>query len=153
ILGCLCFIAFMAEGALLDWSAEYLRSNLDYDIAIAGIGYSAFSIAMAVGRFLGNRAIKKLGSQLVFQLGCLVAATGFAIVITASWTSCELFGFVLIGLGASNIVPIVFSSSGKLTNISSNTALTIVTTCGYIGLLVGPVFVGFLAEATTPEFS
>jgi MFS family permease len=153
ILGCLCFIAFMAEGALLDWSAEYLRSNLEYDVAIAGIGYSIFSIAMAAGRSFGNRAIKKLGSQLIFQLGCLIAALGFAIVITASWTSCELFGFALIGLGASNIVPIVFSSSGKLSNISSNTALTIVTTCGYIGLLVGPVFVGILAEATSLSLS
>lgn len=153
ILGCLCFIAFMAEGAMIDWSAEYLHSSLEYDVSIAGIGYSAFSIAMATGRAFGNRAIKNLGSQLVFQLGCLIAAAGFATVITAVWTGCELIGFVLIGLGASNVVPIIFSSSGKLSNISSNTALTIVTTCGYIGLLVGPAFIGFLAKATSLSLS
>lgn len=153
ILGALCFIAFMTEGSMLDWSAEYLSSNLNYELSIAGIGYSAFSIAMAVGRFLGNRVIKNFGVQLVFQLGCCIAAIGLAIIVTAFYTQCEILGFILIGLGASNVVPILFSSSGKLDNISSNTSLTIVTTFGCMGLLIGPAGIGFLAEATSLSLS
>jgi predicted MFS family arabinose efflux permease len=155
ILGVLCFIAFMAEGSILDWSAEYLRSNLHYETTIAGIGYSFFSIAMAVGRSIGDRVIEKLGPKAVFQLGTFIAASGFLVVVYLStfWQHSELLGFILIGLGASNIVPIIFSSSGKVSGISTDTALTIVTTFGYIGLLIGPAFIGFLAQATSLSLS
>ena len=153
ILGALCFIAFMAEGSMLDWSAEYLRSNLNYDTSTAGIGFALFSVAMAFGRFIGDRAIRKFGPIEVFQWGCLIAASGFLIVVNASWGYFELLGFCLIGVGASNSVPILFGCSGKLSNISSNNALTIITTCGYIGLLFGPAVLGLIAQATTLSFA
>lgn len=149
ILGGLCFIAFMAEGSILDWSAEYLRSNLNYEASRAGIGYALFSIAMATGRFMGDRLIRQFNPTQIFQIGSLLAASGFLIIVNVTWGYFELIGFCLIGLGASNIVPILFSSSGKLSNISSDTALTIVTTFGYMGLLLGPVFIGFLAQLTS----
>jgi predicted MFS family arabinose efflux permease len=146
-LGILCFIAFMAEGSMLDWSAEYLVSNLQYTPAIAGIGYAIFSIAMALGRFIGDRVVKRLGVLTVFQAGCLLAASGFLFIVGVPYA--ELIGFFFIGLGASNVVPILFSSSGRLTDVSSNTALSVITTCGYVGLLVGPAFIGFIAEMTS----
>jgi MFS family permease len=152
-LGGLCFIAFMAEGSMLDWSAEYLHSNLDYEASLAGIGYALFSIAMAIGRFIGDRLIQRFGSMQIFQIGSLVAASGFLIVVNLNWGYLELLGFCLIGLGASNVVPILFSSSGRLPEISSNTALTTVTTCGYVGLLLGPALIGFLAQATNLSFA
>jgi len=153
VLGGLCFIAFMAEGSMLDWSAEYLHSEMHYDISTAGIGYAIFSIAMASGRFIGDRMIQKLGSMQVFQLGCLAAACGFLMVVFSPWHYCELLGFCLVGLGASNVVPILFGYSGKIPGVSSDSALTMITTCGYMGLLFGPALIGFVAQATNLSFA
>lgn len=147
VLGALCFIAFMAEGCMLEWSAEFLRSSLHYSTSHAGIGYALFSVAMATGRFLGNRVIGRLGPSLTFRMSSLLAAGGFIILVTSLWPYAELIGFVMIGLGASNIVPILFSSSGKLQIMAPHSALAIVTSFGYAGLLMGPPLVGFVANS------
>jgi len=152
-LGILCFIAFMAEGSMLDWSAEFLLSSLNYHESWAGIGYALFSITMAFGRLIGNRIIQHYGVNTIFQLGSFTAAAGFLILVTVQVGYCELLGFVLIGLGASNLVPILFSASGKLANTPANFALTIVSSFGYIGILIGPACIGFLANATTLSIS
>ncbi len=149
LLGVMCFIAFMAEGAMLDWSAEFLRSALHYEAALAGIGYALFSIAMAGGRLTGDRLIQRFGSLAVFQVGSLVAAGGFLVVVTSSWGYGELLGFCLIGIGAANIVPILFSTSGRLPATSPSYALSVVTTVGYLGMLIGPACIGFIAQATS----
>ncbi len=152
-LGILCFIAFMAEGSMLDWSAEFLRSSLHYDASMAGIGYALFSITMACGRLIGDNLIRRFGALSVFQAGSLMAASGFLVVVNGGRTFEELLGFCLIGFGASNIVPILFSASGRLPATSPSYALAIVTTVGYIGMLVGPAFIGFVAEAMTLSFA
>jgi predicted MFS family arabinose efflux permease len=152
-LGVLCFISFMAEGSMLDWSAEFLRSSLYYDASIAGIGYALFSIAMAAGRLIGDNLIRRFGVLSLFQAGSLIAASGFLIVVNGGWGYAELLGFCLIGFGASNMVPILFSASGRLPTASPNYALTVVTTVGYMGMLIGPAFIGFIAEAKTLSFA
>jgi len=145
-LGALCFIGFMTEGAMLDWSAEFLHSNLNYATSTAGMGYGLFSIAMAVGRFIGDSVIKRFGSTCVFQAGSFIAALGILLVVNGLY---EWIGFCIIGLGASNVVPILFSNSGKIPAVSPSSALTVVTTCGYLGLLFGPVLIGHVASLTT----
>lgn len=145
MLGALCFIAFMAEGAMMDWSAEYLHSHLDY-ASLSGLGYALFSIAMAFGRFIGDDLRKKWGSNITFQMGIFLASTGF-ILVAFPFYYLEIVGFILIGLGASNTVPILFGSSG------SSGALTLITTCGYLGLLFGPAMIGLLSEATSLSFA
>lgn len=148
-LGAICFISFMAEGSMLDWSAEYLRSVRAYDPSIAGIGYALFSIAMAFGRLVGDQLISRSGIIKVFQRGCFLAAAGFFLVVYPWFLHGELLGFCLIGFGASNIVPILFSVSGRIPDTNAGHTLTIVTTLGYTGGLIGPAFIGFLAEATS----
>jgi predicted MFS family arabinose efflux permease len=149
LLGLICFISFMAEGSMIDWSAEFLHSSLNYEPTVAGIGYAIFSIAMAFGRLVGDQLIQRFNVLSVFQVGCFLAAAGFALVISLNLHYLELFGFCLIGFGASNIVPILFSASARVSTASPDMALTIVTTFGYVGSLVGPAFIGFVAEATT----
>lgn len=153
LLGMICFIAFMAEGSMVDWSAEFLRSSLNYDPAFAGIGYALFSISMALGRLVGDRIIRRYNVFIVFQAGSFLAACGFVMVVYLGVTYSELFGFCLIGFGASNMVPILFSSCGRLPAASPGFVLTIVTTLGYVGALIGPACIGILAEATTLSFA
>ena len=111
---------------MLDWSAEFLRSSLHYEASLAGIGYALFSIAMACGRLTGDKLIQRFGIFAVFQAGSLIAASGFLVVVNAGWGYVELLGFCLIGIGAANVVPILFSASGRLPTTSPSYALTVV---------------------------
>ena len=152
-LGILCFILFLAEGAMLDWGAVFLIVNDNYDEAIAGIGYASFSIAMAIGRWAGDKLTQKWGAVKMIQFGGFIAATGLFIALGVHWKYVELVGFFLVGIGASNIVPLLFSAAGRIPGTSSSLGLTVVTTFGYVGILLGPALIGFVAEATSLLFA
>lgn len=148
-LGVLCFICFLTEGAMLDWSAVYLIYNQGYATAMAGIGYALFSVAMAFGRFIGDMLTQSMGSSRLLQLGSLITAAGLFLAVHPPWFYAELIGFIMVGIGASNLVPILFSNAGRLPNISPSSALSVVTSLGYLGILLGPALIGFIAEAST----
>lgn len=152
-LGMLCFIMFLAEGAMLDWGAVFLRSNGHYDEKIAGIGYAMFSVAMAIGRWTGGSLTQRFGPVNMIRFGGLIAACGLLIALNIEWSYVELVGFFLVGIGASNVVPLLFSAAGRIPETSASFALTVVTTFGYTGILLGPALIGFFAEATSLWFS
>ena len=145
-LGLLCFAAFLSEGAMLDWSALFLKENRGVDPSFTGAGYAAFSIAMAVTRLFGDRLVSWLKNDKIVILGSLVAATGMFTAIYMPWLGGTLSGFFLIGLGAANIVPVFFSEAGKLKGVSSAMAVSVIATFGYGGQLAGPAFLGFIAQ-------
>jgi predicted MFS family arabinose efflux permease len=149
LLGVLCFIVFLAEGSMLDWSAVFLRDVRGVDASRAGIGYAAFSIAMATGRLLGDRITAHVGPMAIVRIGGLLAASGFLLATCVPWAPAALIGFMLVGLGASNIVPVLFSAAGALPHTSPGITIATVTTLGYAGMLAGPALIGFAAHATT----
>ncbi|WP_276089208.1 MFS transporter [Pedobacter sp. JY14-1] len=145
-LGILCFSAFLAEGAMLDWSAVFLRDVKGIASEFSGAGYAAFSVAMATMRLLGDRLVERFNNKTVVAGGSLIAASGLVISIVSPWMPLVLFGFILLGIGAANIVPIFFSDAGRLNNIPSTVSLPAVTTLGYAGQLAGPALLGFIAH-------
>lgn len=147
LLGALCLIVFLAEGAMLDWSAVFLRAERGFAIADAGLGYAAFSVAMAAGRLLGDRITTRLGPVRIARAGSALAAAGFVVATGVPWSAAALAGFVLVGLGASNIVPVLFSAAGRIADTPPSVALATVTTLGYAGVLCGPAAIGFVAHA------
>lgn len=149
LLGALCFISFLAEGAVLDWSALFLRDLRGVDVALAGIGYAAFSLAMVAGRLTGDSLTRRFGVRHMLQTGSAVAAGGFLIAALVPGSTAALGGFILIGIGAANIVPVLFSASGRVPGVPPGIALAAMTTIGYAGLLLGPALIGFVADATS----
>lgn len=149
LIGALCFISFLAEGAMLDWSALLLRDFRGYSAAFAGIGYACFSVAMAVGRLTGDRVVKRLGPVWTVRLGALLASLGLLMSALMPWHVLTLPGFVLIGLGAANVVPVMFSAAGRLPNVAPAVSIAAVTTIGYAGLLLGPALIGFIAHGSS----
>ena len=146
LLGLLCFVSFMAEGSMLDWSAVFLRDFRGFAPSTAGIGYACFSVAMALGRLTGDRLIQRIGPVWAVRVGAGLAATGFALAASVPWPGAALAGFVLVGLGASNIVPVMFSAAGRLPGSSPAIAIAAVTMLGYAGLLSGPALIGFISR-------
>lgn len=52
-IGFLCFVMFLAEGSMLDWSALFLTTLHGMDPSQAGMGYAVFAVAMTLGRLNG----------------------------------------------------------------------------------------------------
>ncbi|UKB85206.1 MFS transporter [Chryseobacterium sp. MEBOG06] len=146
ILGFMCFIVFLSEGAMLDWSAIFLRDNKGVESEFSGIGYAAFSVAMAVMRLTGDSLISKLNSKIVVIGGSVLAALGVLILIFSPWLALSLAGFVLLGVGAANIVPVFFSEGGKIPGLSPTVTIPVISTMGYAGQLAGPALLGFIAH-------
>jgi predicted MFS family arabinose efflux permease len=149
LLGFLCMVVFLAEGSMLDWSAVFLRFSRGFDASSAGLGYAAFSIAMALCRLMGDRITAHIGPVAIVRGGSLIAAAGFLAATLIPWGPAALLGFVLVGIGASNIVPVLFSAAGRLGGASPGVAIAIVTALGYAGMLAGPAGIGFVAHLST----
>lgn len=152
-IGFLCFIVFLAEGSILDWSAVFLTSLRGVAFSYAGLGYSLFSITMMIGRLTGDRIVSKFGGRKVVLFGGISAAMGLVIVVFIPNWIASLFGFALLGLGASNIVPVLYSILGRQKVMPVNLAVSAVSTFGYSGVLAGPALIGFIAHATSLVFA
>ena len=148
-IGFLSLICFLAEGAILDWGAVFLTSVRNVAPSYAGWGYTIFSIAMTVCRLTGDRVVQALGSFRIILFGGLCAAAGLAVAVLAPSWLVALIGFGMVGLGASNIVPVLFSAAGRQTAMPPNLAIAAITFLGYTGGLLGPAVIGFVAHAAS----
>ncbi|MGK9234672.1 MFS transporter [Inquilinus limosus] len=146
VLGLLTFVLFQAEGAVLDWSAVFLHESRGQDPAVAGLGYAMFAVAMAVMRLAGDGITSRFGGETVVRLGSTLAAAGFLLAILAPWPVAGLIGFALVGVGAANVVPVLFSAAGRVPGMPPGLAISTIATLGYCGILVGPAAIGFVAD-------
>ncbi|MCC7007911.1 MAG: MFS transporter [Acidobacteria bacterium] len=147
LLAGLAAVTFLVEGALLDWSALLITGAGFVEVARGGVGYMLFAIAMTAGRLVGDALTARLGDGPTLLWGSGLAIAGFVVLLAVPVVPVALTGFVLIGLGAANIVPILFRHAGRQTSMPAGLAIAAVTTTGYAGVLVGPAAMGFVADA------
>ena len=146
VLGAICFAIFLAEGAVLDWSAVFLTEYRQVPEARGGLGFACFAAAMTVGRMTGDRVVARLGRHVVVVLGALIATCGLLTTVFVPAWQAALFGYALIGIGCANIVPVMFSAIGRQDSMPQAVAVPAVTTLGYLGILAGPAAIGFIAH-------
>jgi predicted MFS family arabinose efflux permease len=148
-IGLLCFVAFQAEGAVLDWSGVYLSGTQGMATAYAGLGYVAFTVTMTIGRLTGDRIVERFGGTLVIVVGGLCSAGGFTLTSLAPNWPLALLGCSLIGLGCANIVPVLFTRIGRQTLMPEHIAVSAISTMGYSGILTGPALIGLVAHVSS----
>lgn len=148
-IGALAFVVFLAEGAVLDWSAVFLTDVRGIDASRAGSGFAVFSLAMTLARLFGDRVVQRLGHVRASVAGACVAAAGLLLATLVPVFGVALAGYALLGLGCANIVPVLFSLAGRQRAMPEAAAITAVTTVGYAGILAGPAAIGFVAHATS----
>ncbi len=148
-LGVMCFILFLTEGAILDWGALFLTQARDLPAAQAGLGYAVFSVTMTIGRLTGDRIVNYFGRTATLLCGTLCAAAGMLVAVLVPSTLATLLGFMLIGFGGANAVPIMFTAAGKQQVMPVNLAISAMTTIGYAGILAGPALVGFISQLSS----
>jgi MFS family permease len=147
ILAVICGVIFLTEGAMLDWSAIYLRDNAGVPQEASAFGYTLFVIAMALSRLIGDNLTTRIGARNMLAGGIiLILLTLLALVLIPT----PLVAFValfIMGLGMANLAPVLISAASRTSSMDSVKAITAVTTVGYGGLLAGPALIGAISSA------
>jgi MFS family permease len=148
-IGVLCFIVFLVEGSMLDWSAVFLTEQRGVPSAQAGFGFACFSLAMTLGRLTGDAVVARIGRRAILAAGGVLAAGGIALAATIPWWQIALVGYALVGFGCSNIVPVLYTAAGRQTATPQAVAIPAITSLGYAGILAGPAGIGFIAHQSS----
>jgi len=145
-LGFIGFCSMAAEGAMFDWSGVYFKEIVLAPAALVVLGYASFMVMMAAGRFAGDWAIRRLGRVPLLQISGLLVFAGMMISVVFPYLIPATLGFMMVGLGVACIVPSVYSAAGKHPDIPPGVALAMVSSISFLGFLIGPPLIGFMAE-------
>jgi len=142
-------LGLLAEGEMEHWSGIYLRDALGLPAFLGGSGVAVFYAAMAAGRLGAAPVVSRLGNRTTLLAAGLLVAAGMCLSLATQRPALVVAGFLAVGLALSVVAPVAFSAAGDLFPGRSGAAISVVTTFGYGGFLVGPALVGGLAELTT----
>jgi MFS family permease len=148
LLGAIMFFAFMVEGTVADWNGLYMRNELGAPEALAALGYPVFEMGMLIARLTGDRLRTRFGVRGMLTVSGVATAGFFAVVLMAPAALVAVFAMFFVGLGVATISPLTLSLAGTATD-SPGPAIAQAGAMGYAGLLLGPVVIGFISDATT----
>lgn len=152
-LGLIAFSCMACEGTMFDWSGVYFQKVVQAPKALTTLGYAAFMCTMAGGRFIGDRLVTQLGSKKMLELSGLIIFTGLLMAVFFPNIVMATIWFLLVGMGVSSVVPLVYGQAGKQQTMLPGVALAAVSTIGFLGFLLGPPLIGFIAEAFGLQWS
>ncbi|SDK12423.1 Predicted arabinose efflux permease, MFS family [Nonomuraea jiangxiensis] len=148
LLGAIMFFAFMVEGTVADWNGLYMRDELGAPEALAALGYPVFEAGMLIARLTGDRLRIRFGVRGMLTVSGVATAGFFAVVLLAPTAGMALPAMFFVGLGVATISPLTLSLAGTATD-APGPAIAQAGAMGYAGLLLGPVVIGFLSDATS----
>lgn len=152
-LGIIGFCSMATEGAMFDWSGVYFKEIVKAPQSLVILGYTSFMIMMATGRFLGDKIITKYGRKRSLQVSGIIITTGMFTAVLFPYLIPSVIGFMLVGIGVSGIVPMVYSIAGTNTKVSPGIALAMVSGVSYFGFLMGPPLIGYISELSSLRYS
>ena len=153
LLGTIAFCGMAAEGSMSDWSGIYLIDVVGMPKHLAPIGLAAYMTTMASGRFVIDKATQKWGRRRVVQAGGTLIGLGLFTAVAFPHFITVLIAFMITGFGTAGIVPTIYSTAGQKTRIPPSLALTIVSSVSFLGFLLGPPVIGYIASVTNLRYS
>lgn len=148
-LGVLAFCVLFGEGAMMNWSAVYLRNVIGTGPGLAAAGFASFSLMMASGRAIGDTLTSRLGAERLTMIGGTVALCGIALALAFPQPLPVVIGFGAVGAGLAIIFPITLAAAARTPGVVPGAAIAVVSMCGYSGLLAGPPLIGTVANFLT----
>ncbi len=153
LCGFIAFGSMSCEGIMFDWSVIYFQDIVKTPLDLTHIGYIAFMLTMAGGRLLGDLVITRFGAMKVLLFNGFIIFSGMMTAVIFPTIIASTIGFLLVGMGVSVVVPTCFSLAGRSRRMSPSIAIATVSTIGFLGFLIGPPLIGYLAEAFTLRLS
>jgi MFS family permease len=152
-LGVIAFCSMAAEGAMFDWSGVYFKEVVKAPSSLVILGYASFMITMASGRFAGDRIIARVGRKRMLQMSGVLVLTGLMISVLLPYLVTATIGFLIVGFGVSSVVPTVYSTAARSTKIPPGMALAAVSSISFLGFLMGPPLIGYIAQLASLRYS
>lgn len=149
----ICFASMACENTMYDWSGIFFRKAVGAPKAEATAAFAIYMVAMTTGRFAGDRIVGKFGIRNLLRVSGMLIFAGLMLAAIVPYPLVAGAGFILVGLGVSCIVPLVFSMAGQSTKMSSGPSLAAISTVGYLGFLIVPPLVGFVAQVSSLRWS
>jgi fucose permease len=142
----LTFLALFIERTVIDWSSLYLTDVSHTSTNIAAFAFGAFSLAMAIGRLCGSLMIRRFGINRLLSVSGALGALGLVLAILIPHPLTSIAGFILVGLGLSNMIPLLYSQASRAYPGAPGLGLAMNGTLGYTGFLLAPPVIGFMSE-------
>lgn len=152
-LGIIAFCSMICQGAMFDWSGVYFKKVVTTEPAYIGIGYTAFMISMTAIRFITDWLTHRIGFKKIIVWCGVFTFSGLLITVIFPYLLSATLGLLLVGMGVSPGVPLVFSAAGRSKILPAPVAIAAVASIGMIGLLIGPPVIGFIAGLTSLKTS
>jgi MFS family permease len=152
-IGMIAFCSMLGEGAMADWSTNYMENFAHASRSLAPIGLSAFAFAMTIGRVFGDSARLKFGDKKLLIVCGLISSAGLTLAVIFPYPVLVIVGFFIVGIGLATIVPIAYSVAGNTSTMPSSVALAMVTTVGYSAFFFGPPVIGFISDFVTLRYA
>jgi fucose permease len=149
LLGLLCAVGMLSEGAMYDWSVLYLEQDLHSSHVQAALAFASFSAAMAIGRFGGDALRERFAPAPLLACSALLSALAMALVLAAGQPLAALVGFAFVGFGMANLVPILVMAASQAPGVAPSAAIAVVSALGYLGFVGGPPLIGAIAQAAS----
>ena len=145
IAAMLTFGTGFGEGVNANWASIHLVQDANSPAGIAPLGFAGFSLAQAILRAGGARLTERLGPRTVVAAGAALGAIGFGMTLVPV-VAIALCGYVVVGIGLSSIFPLGTAYAGQ---VAGSAGVSVTSSVGYAGVLLGPPLIGILANATS----
>lgn len=153
LYGLIAFGSMVCEGTMFDWSGVYFQKAVSAPTQWVTLGYLLFMGAMATGRFISDRFTTRFGIKPVLQASGALIATGLMLSVIFPYIIPAGIGFLMVGLGVSSVIPLIYSAAGRSKTMNPGVALAAVSTIGFIGFLLGPPLIGSIAQIASLRWS
>jgi len=146
VLALIAMVNALTEGSVDSWGALYMRDYIRVDGFFIGLATISFNIFMVIGRLSGDWFRDKIGVYNLINILFLISILSLYFLFTFNNIFTALFGFAMLGIGTSSIVPIAYSLAGKVKGIDSGTAISIVSIAVYGTFMGAPATLGIIAN-------
>lgn len=147
LAGLLALVAFLTENAGEAWSALYIERDLGAATGQGSYGPALMAVTMGLGRLGGQVLAARVADRVLLRGGLIVAAAGAAAVAAAPGVLAAYLAFMVMGLGISVLVPTALAVSGGAAAAQARSrAIARTAMLGYLGFVLGPPVLGFVAE-------
>jgi len=148
LIGLVGFAAIFVEYAATSWSSVFMHWELHSSQAEAAIGTGVFAASMAAGRLCGDVVVRHVGPGVSVRACGILGTVGCALVAVSPDAPAALAGFVLIGLGVSVVIPLVFATAGRY-GPSPAISVAGVATVSYGAGMAAPSVIGGVADISS----
>ena len=133
---------------MFDWSGLYFQDIVKVSNEWRTTGYVCFMASMTTGRMFSDNLINYWGARKQLILSGLLVTFGIVVAVSYPHLIVSSIGFMLVGFGASSVIPTIYGTVGRTTEPSKvSIALASVSSVGFFGFLIGPPIIGFLSQA------